>query len=181
MTWSTLPPQSTLHQIVPGQEHHTHWNINRTVLHIYIQLFSPKDNTSLEQTTSYSSWGSLLGILQEEAVWPSNGDFHPSHALHPNTECWAVSLCQVAQVPSGKEVRFVTLRWAKSGWEQLSITSFWLCFCLLITRWHVCLFMPPTSKKLKGHTGFRLSVCASVRVSVQDTFWCMLYLMNCAC
>ena len=36
-------------------------------------------------------------------------------------------------------------------------------------------FMPPTSKKLRGHIGLglsvRLSVCLSVRLSVRNTFW----------
>ena len=39
----------------------------------------------------------------------------------------------------------------------------------------VFVFMPPTSKKLRGHIGLglsvRLSVCPSVRLSVRNTFW----------
>ena len=45
----------------------------------------------------------------------------------------------------------------------------------------VLLIMPPTSKKLMRHIGFGLSMHPSVHVSIHHAFWCMPYLMNCAC
>ena len=42
-------------------------------------------------------------------------------------------------------------------------------------------FMRPTSKKLKGHIGFRLSVLALVSVSVRDPFGDMPYVLNRVC
>ena len=48
----------------------------------------PKDNTSVDQTTSSCSWGSF-GILQERAIWPHllMGRFPPGHE---RTSKWQV-------------------------------------------------------------------------------------------
>ena len=99
----------------------------------------PPDNTIMEPTTSSSSWGSLFGILQEGAVqcYLLMGTFHPSHEHTPkwwvlNLSCVGGSGCRGTL----REVRLVTLRWVKSGWEQTFYYFFLsLFFAILLYRY----------------------------------------------
>lgn len=121
-----IHPQITWLQLDPGQENHTPTNsyiilhppiVSRTAS--FLELY--QDGTDYHQrplrlTHWHTSGGSWL-------TYPSNVDFRPAMNVHPNNECRAVS-SGMMPLRYPREGGLIIFRWAKSGWNQLSITSF---------------------------------------------------------